>query len=317
MVRFLKSLSLVTLLFTGIANAQLDAIELENFDLAPDSQFETFNASLNGTPASADGETVQSVVSLEVESTDGSGSWGCTGFIVSKDLIMTSGHCLTGKLKPIKIKFGVGGYRGFTHTLYSSTYEYVYANEFAASGSGSSSWVNGYLAYSKKAREEFERELAQRKKWAYYNQENFNMVDFGLIKISQIPAGYGPAEFLQGQVRFRQTAVNVGYGINSRNQSENDGRLRWGLMQFTGFEVDEKYHITGFQLFSKDDNDQSICMGDSGGPLFVRVDGKLKVVGINTVVINKCAGAAWITNPRYYRNQLKNMAKKLRATLDI
>lgn len=140
MVRLLKSISILSLFFASTAFAQLDAIEIENFDLEPESEFQTYNASLNGTPASQDGETVQSVVSLEIESTDGSGSWGCTGFIVSKDLIMTSGHCLAGKIKPIKINFGVGGYRGFTHTLYSSQYEYTYANESASAGSGPSSW---------------------------------------------------------------------------------------------------------------------------------------------------------------------------------
>lgn len=317
MVRRLKSISILALFFANTALAQLDAIELENFDLNPESQFQTYNTSLNGTPVSQNGETVQHVVSLEVESSDGSGSWGCTGFIVSKDLIMTSGHCLSGKIKPIKINFGVGGYRGFTHTIHSSSYEYKYANEAAASSSGPSSWVNGYLVYNRKLHEEFKREIVDRKKWLYYTQDNQNMVDFGLIKISDIPSGYGAVEFLQGPVRFKQTALNVGYGISSRTRSENDGRLRWGLLQFTGFEIDEKNRITGFQLFSKDDNDQAICMGDSGGPLFVRVDGKLKVVGINTVVMNKCAGAGWITNPRYYRTQLKNMARRLRATLEI
>ena len=317
MVRLLKSISILALFFASTAFAQLDAIELEEFDLNPESPFETYNASLNGTPVSQNGETVQHVVSLKIQSADNAdSSWNCTGFIVSKDLIMTSGHCLSGKIKPIEINFGVGGYRGFTHTRYSSSYEYIYPNE-AIEGSSSSSWVNGYLVYNKKAHEEFKREVAERTKWIYYTQDNQNMVDYGLIKINSLPSGYGPVEFFKGQVRFRQTAVNLGYGINSRVKSENDGRLRWGLLQFVGFEYDENKRITGFQLFSKDENNQAICMGDSGGPLFVRDHGKLKVVGINTVVMNKCAGAGWITNPRYYRTQLKNMARRLRATLDI
>jgi hypothetical protein len=317
MVRLLKSLVILTLLFAQSALAQLDAIELEDFSLDSDNPFQLYNASLNGTPASQNGETVKFVVSLKIKSAEDDSAWNCTGFIVSKDLIMTSGHCLTGKIKPIEINFGVGGYRGFTHTLYSSQYQYIYPNEATESSGGSSSWVNGYLVYNKKAHEEFKREVAERTKWIYYTQDNHNMVDYGLIKINALPDGYGPVEFFKGQVRFRQTAVNLGYGINSRIQSENDGRLRWGLVQFVGFEVDENKYITGFQLFSKDENNQAICMGDSGGPLFVRDGGKLKVVGINTVVMNKCAGAGWITNPRYYRNQLKNMARRLRTTIEI
>jgi hypothetical protein len=69
--------------------------------------------------------------------------------------------------------------------------------------------------------------------------------------------------------------ILLGYGCTQvGGGGGNDGILRWGESRVTRF--------SGYDMVSSKQGGSALCFGDSGGPAFTMVDGKRRLLGVNS-----------------------------------
>ncbi len=244
---------------------------------------------IDGEPVDENSPAVASIVQVIVRGDEQ--TLRCTGVIVSSHFIMTSGHCLDISNSGVQIRF--------THSeedIISDVLDYrsVYKGPPTT---GADAFVNGYLPYDRQRAFNFYDSIENRRRWVNFPEHSSQMMDLALIKVNRIPSGSRPLRFYQGDLSFRQEVVVVGYGINSRREEEVDSEAYFSYQRLIGFVQQESDNILGWQTYSP--LYQTICYGDSGGPLLIRNQEtqEWEILGILTATSNGCANSGFSTYP--------------------
>ena len=108
--------------------------------------------------------------------------------------------------------------------------------------------------------------------------------DLGLVKLAApIPASYPVQSIYDGESPVSSDQVlMIGYGISNEG-AEDSLFLRKVTKSFKNQTSLREQNI----IFDQRGDSGGVCSGDSGGPVYVQVDGQYKIIGINSVVAAK------------------------------
>lgn len=273
---------------------------------------------LNGKQVEAENPFTTFTVRVLTNDRKGNHVAACTGIIVSKDLILTAGHCLKKKNMTAQILFGTGEDSNFTHLLTSTEYRswFVHRREprTPLKREKKREPKDPWLSYDRAQRTVFVQNARARRTWVSLTEQEspgeIDFLDFALIKVDSIPDGYQPVEFIKENPQFGEPVYIVGYGTNDRRQSKNTYSLRWSQQSLIGHYTLPGQATRGWQIFAQG---SAMCLGDSGGPVLVKRGDQYKLLGMSVLVFNSCANSAWAMSPYAYTNLIETAAKALRS----
>ena len=172
------------------------------------------------------------------------GNWFCTGTLIDKDWILTAAHCMTGEtVAAVHIRFDDNNINDTTGGKVVAISEIHADPDF-----NDSAWDN----------------------------------DIALLKLATSVTDRTPTPINRDAVPFATTVTEVGYG-DSDNNGGGAGVLR-KLDTPTvdcGMANDPGISNANLLCFNASDGNSS-CYGDSGGPAFLMVAGKLTVSGVTS-----------------------------------
>ncbi|MGZ3774731.1 MAG: S1 family peptidase [Pseudobdellovibrionaceae bacterium] len=173
----------------------------------------------------------------------------CTGTPISKDIILTAAHCVKGlNTEDMKVIF-------HTDITCESGFDLT------------------------------KQSLTVRD--AIYHDQYSGVADakddLALVRTkSPIPNDYQISEIYDGKSELSSDVVTLaGYGVTDSLEDGTSGFLRSTNKSFkTDLTVKNKNIVI-------DQPSNGICSGDSGGPVFVEVNGKMQIAGVNSIVRGK------------------------------
>lgn len=218
---------------------------------------------VGGTQVAATDAIVKSTVALVTPD----GQPFCTGSLISKRVVMTASHCIEGYSEPaLYVAFGTVAKNGY----------------FARERLRSATTLTQHESYNTAAMEE---EAAS-------SPPN----DIALIALSQdAPAAYTPATPLKltTPLVVGETLTLAGFGLTHWLYGST-GVLRKVDVKLT------KLAATAKEIHFGETPGKSACMGDSGGPAFVKRAGKLMLVGVTSRGDGHCSNDGIYTDVRYF-----------------
>lgn len=205
----------------------------------------------------------------------------CTGTPIAKDVILTAAHCVKGDDKNnMNVVFRTSA---------------TCSSGFNLSNEGVK--VQDFITH------------------AGYQDTDKAVDDVALVKLqSPIPADYEVSEFYDGKSKLsNNNVILAGYGITDELQDNSSAVLRTTTKDYKDkeeLEIEDN-HVFFRQSFG------GICMGDSGGPVFFEVDGKLKIAGVNSIVAGKtkstvCHGIGVAMYVPYYSDWIQTQSANLK-----
>lgn len=173
----------------------------------------------------------------------------CTASPIADDVLLTAAHCVDGNAESVLGVFHPSlacesGYEASKHAIKAKK-------------------VIKHLGYDES------KEVEQRSD------------DIAIIFLeSKIPAGYPVYKIADpNQITNINEMFVYGYGIIGENQGGR-GILRKGTITPENFSVE----LGNKKVMVRQDKGVGICMGDSGGPTFVTLEGEKKILGVNSYV---------------------------------
>lgn len=152
--------------------------------------------------------------------------------------------------------------------------------------------------------------------WETRRNEELNTGDIAMIHfMGEVPAGYKPTTFLSNKrlIKAGAEVVLAGYGIS--NGKTGDGV---GILRTTKVKIADPNYSTS-ELLLDQTQGTGACHGDSGGPAYLEMNGKLLLVGITSRGVkdeaNDCSQFSAFTSTLYYKSWINRMAKKLSSSL--
>lgn len=147
--------------------------------------------------------------------------------------------------------------------------------------------------------------------------------DLALIRLDQPPpASYKPVSIAtEDDYKVGDSVILAGFGVLAHSGDlsvveDNPGHLYATSTQikdiFRKEDVNFRSDLFAYGLieFESRDKKSGACVGDSGGPMFVKVGSKLKLVGIATGGYSRtCASRGWYTSTSFYREWVRNQTK--------
>ncbi len=171
---------------------------------------------------------------------DRAGRFLCTTSILSESLLVTAAHCLKNPAENLVLVFG-------THI------------------NAPNRELRDVAAY------------AVSPLWAFRQDEMRNAGDIAMVKFSGgLPSGYKPAELLTDVAALQDggTVLLAGYGQSNAVAKSGSGQLRYVEVNI----LDRQFSETEVTLDQT--QGRGACHGDSGGPAYVRVNGRLMLWGV-------------------------------------
>ncbi|MFM6927152.1 MAG: S1 family peptidase [Bdellovibrio sp.] len=212
----------------------------DNSNVQPNVIVDSQDAIIGGVKVEPGTQVMRSTVAIY----DMSEQALCTGSLISSDIVLTAAHCV-GK-QPSKMLV-------------------IFTNDIKHAETDSK-----LIRFVSKARVHKD----------YNANKRFNAADIALVKfVGGLPAGYAPVKILN-KPELLKTGSNVGvagFGLSHPEDARTgDGS---GVLRTTSIKIlNSKYSATEISL------DQSVkrgaCSGDSGGPAFMMVNGRLNVWGV-------------------------------------
>ncbi len=105
----------------------------------------------------------------------------------------------------------------------------------------------------------------------------------------------------------------AGFGVTDGKTKEGAGTLRVANTKI----IDTQYSSS--EVVVDQSTGSGVCHGDSGGPVFLQIKGKLYLWGITSRRLNNanedCSGTSIHTNTLYYKTWLNRMANDLTRSL--
>ena len=135
--------------------------------------------------------------------------------------------------------------------------------------------------------------------------------DLALVFLETIvPAQYPIYKIAQvADVAADSTIYFYGYGVSSSNGG-GSGYLRKTEFQSSQYQIDELQN----KISLDQTGGKGICVGDSGGPGLIEVNGELEILGVNSYVRgpkdNICAGRGFLTLADSYRSWIADEIQK-------
>jgi secreted trypsin-like serine protease len=199
----------------------------------------------------------------------------CTGTLVSRNIVITAAHCLTGA-KSARVVFDVSPGCNANFNPNTQSIEV--------------------------------RKAAVHPK---YDETVKGMNDLALLRLaSPAPSNYEVIGLYDGTSQLSSQSVTyAGYGRTRENDEFNQS-LRSVVKKYSG----NIFYSKERNLVTSQSNGQGICQGDSGGPVFFEVNYRLQLAGVNSVVAGKsdskiCRG---ISEAMYIPAHLEWITKKMK-----
>lgn len=132
--------------------------------------------------------------------------------------------------------------------------------------------------------------------------------DLALLLLRKgVPAGFGPVAPFAGRVRVGESVVVAGYG-RDRAYEPTEGTLRQTTLEVREYD--------GREVGLRGPGGWGTCLGDSGGPTFVRRDGRLFLFSvISRGESESCRGIEAHALVSAYRSWIADTSKLLRNQL--
>lgn len=137
--------------------------------------------------------------------------------------------------------------------------------------------------------------------------------DLALVLLSSpAPVLYKPAEVLSKFVSRHERfwAYVAGYGATS-TQSSDQGQIRFSRVTFSDYTQQSK---TSY-LEGEQQKTEGICRGDSGGPVFVKLNNEFKLIGVTSMQVmipDNCRGTPYFNYVPYFKEWIDKTLEDLR-----
>ncbi len=274
---------------------------------------------LNGNEVSKGVAVARSTVKIKISRAEKDSF--CSGTIISSQLILTAGHCLDGDINDLSVLFGLNDQTGY---IRRSALDYRHYYTQIIPPPPINIWKDGYLSYDEQQQRLFRRRVELQ---TTINQkpEYINLIsELGLIKIEDLPAGYSPIKFHNSEqpiIFSNHFVYAAGYGLDNRyEESKLNTRLRFSEQKITSFVPGRGGSVAGWEVYPAEES-QNICLGDSGGPLFIlnSLTGDWELFGITILTTNFCANSAFVLYPGYFEfvEMIESWAEEMNSTFKI
>jgi secreted trypsin-like serine protease len=202
----------------------------------------------------------------------------CTASILSDSILLTAAHCVVSKASDLRVIFAVD----------------LEAKDLMVRG------VEDYRVSPI---------------WEARQNEMYNTGDIAIVKfVGGLPPGYKAAELLTdlNLLADGQKTVLAGYGLSNGVEKTGLGRLRFVETTIM------KRNYSKTEILVDQRQGKGACHGDSGGPAYAKVGGKLLVWGVTSRGVNDpandCSVAAAYTSVPYYAAWIERAAQLLNSS---
>lgn len=148
--------------------------------------------------------------------------------------------------------------------------------------------------------------------WAVRQNEDFNTGDISIVKFSGgLAPGYRAAQVLRDETALQNggSVLLSGYGLSNGSAKTGSGVLRYVEVTIGNNAFSES------EVLMDQRQGKGACHGDSGGPAFVKVNGRWMLFGVTSRGVNDpgdtCGVSAAYTKVPYYASWIQKTAKKL------
>ena len=248
---------------------------------------------INGQVVKADDPDMRSIVMVFSQRAVGAVGTICSASIIAPNLILTAAHCIHDDKPMIDVLFG----NQFETAEPRKVVSYLVHDNYRE--------IEKILKVEKEERTEEER--LRLMYGAHY--------DLAVLRIEgTIPEGYRPAKLLKDSTLITSgiPVLTAGYGITDLAKKDSSGVLN-------KIETTIMFTPTNELEFMIDTRQGGTCFGDSGGPVYTKIEGVYNLIGVASRTLDdakgeSCKTTASFTDVSKFTKWISEASKKLLAS---